>query len=131
MVVITTLPVVRIEGILRLEHLTAVIMHKVHEITRSPGSPRIPHPIVQFAVPVSRFHVLGLSLHRSKVAITFRTIVMFRTVCIVLLEAFLASKVDVAALAHPVTVRVLNVLLVGPFIWEPPLTAIAVGHPST
>ena len=64
-------------------------------------------------------------------AITFRTIVVVRTVCIVLLEAFLASKVDVAALAHPVTVRVLNVLLVGPFIWEPPLTAIAVGHPST
>ena len=53
---------------------------------------------------------------------------MIRAIGVVLDEALLAGKIDVAVIAHPVAVRILRVLLVSSILREPGLAAIAVRH---
>ena len=63
-----------------------------------------------------------------EVLVALLTIGMLRTVGIVLVEAFLGGKVDVAIRAYPMALRVLCVLLVSSIVRKPPIAAIAVGH---
>lgn len=55
-----------------------------------------------FTIPVLGLHVLHLRFVRIKVPLAFLAVVVSWAVPIVLLEALLARKVDVAAIAEPV-----------------------------
>lgn len=79
-------------------------------------------------IPVLGPHVLRLRPHAREVLVAPLTIVMFRAIGIMLVETFLARKVDIAVLAYPMAMRVLRVLLVRSIMREPPFAAIAVGH---
>jgi hypothetical protein len=86
------------------------------------------HPIVCFTVPVLGPHMLHLCPYIIKVPIALLTVMVLRAICIVLGEALLAAKIDLAVVAYPVATRVLRVLFVGSLVREPPLAAITVDH---
>ena len=88
----------------------------------------ISHPVVYLAIPVLGPHVLHPCPFIRKVPIAFLTIVMIRAIGVVLNEALLVGKIDVAARADPVAVRILRVLFVSSIVREPALAAIAVRH---
>jgi hypothetical protein len=73
-------------------------------------------------------HVLHSRPHTIKVPIAFLTIVVFGAIGIMLGEALLVGKVDLAVVAYPVATRVLRVLFVGSLVREPPLAAITEDH---
>lgn len=54
--------------------------------------------------------------YARKVLVALLTIVVFRTVGVMLLASFLAGKVDLAVLAYPMVMRVPRVLLVGSIV---------------
>ena len=66
--------------------------------------------------------------YARKVLDALLTVVVFRTVGVMLLESFLAGKVDLAVLTYPMAMRVLRVLLVSSSVRKCPIAAIAVGH---
>ena len=61
-------------------------------------------------------------------AIAFPTKVMVSALDVVFSACVPARKVEIAVIAVPVRVRILNVLLQGSVIAEPSQTAITVGH---
>ena len=63
-------------------------------------------------IPVLGPHMLGPRRDAREVLVALLTIVVLRAIRVVLVETFLAGKVDVAVLAYPVVTRVLRVLLV-------------------
>ena len=88
----------------------------------------IAHPVVYLTIPVLGPHVLHPCPFIRKVPIASLTIVMIRAIAVVLDEALLAGKIDVAVIAHPVAVRILRVLFVSSIVREPALAEIAVRH---
>ena len=72
--------------------------------------------------------MLGPPNHAREVLVALLAIVVLEAIRVVLVETFLAGKVDVAVLAHPVVTRVLRVLLVSSVMRKRPIAAIAVGH---
>ena len=88
----------------------------------------IAHPVVYLAIPVLGPHVLHPCPFIRKVPIAFPTIVVIRAIGVVLDEALLAGKIDVAVLADPVAVRIVRVLSVSSVVRKPVLAAIAVRH---
>ena len=80
-------------------------------------------------IPVLGPHMLGPRHDAREVLVALLTIVVLRAIRVVLVETFLAGKVDVAVLAYPVVTRVLRVLLVSSVMRKRPFAAIAVSHP--
>ena len=87
-----------------------------------------PYPVVCLTIPVLGLHVLHLRLCGIKLPIALLAVVVFCAVPIVLDKALLAPKVDIAAIAYPMSIRVGLVLLISPGMGKRPIAAIAVGH---
>ena len=100
--VVIICPVVRFEAILGIEDLKAP-QTSLAEYYRVLVATFDPYPVVHLTIPMLGFHVLHLGMCRIKVPIALLAVVMLRAVLIVLIEAALARKVDVAAIAYPMS----------------------------
>ena len=87
-----------------------------------------PYPIVCLTIPVLGLQVLHLRMCRIKVPIAVLAVVVFRAVPIVLFQALLAPKVDVATIAQPMSMGVGPMLLISRVMGKRAIAAIAVGH---